>query len=59
NILSSPFDSSFIKRYNLTAVSSVSLGLKSLIDKTLIIKDDNGAYFVYDRFFSLWLKMNF
>ncbi|MFA6368707.1 MAG: ATP-binding protein [Bacteroidales bacterium] len=59
NILSSPFDSSFMKRNNLTAVSSVSLGLKSLIDKTLILKDDNGSYFVYDRFFSLWLKREF
>lgn len=58
-ILSSPFDASFIKRNNLTAVSSVSLGLKSLLNKTLILKDENDSYYVYDRFFSLWLKKSF
>ena len=51
----------FIKKHNLKAVSSVKLAIRSLIDKTLILKDENGFYFVYDRFFSLWLeqtKMN-
>jgi len=45
-----------LKKYNLTAASSVNLAIKSLIDKSLILKDENGNYFVYDRFFSLWLE---
>jgi hypothetical protein len=35
---------------------SVKLALKSLMDKTLILQDENGYYYVYDRFFSLWLR---
>jgi DNA-binding MarR family transcriptional regulator len=53
--ISNPFHSKFMKKHNLTAASSVKLALKSLIDKTLILNDD-GNYFVYDRFFSLWLE---
>ena len=48
--------SDFLKKHNLTAVSSVKLAIKSLIDKSLILRDENGNYFVYDRFFSLWLE---
>jgi hypothetical protein len=54
--ISAPFETAFLKKHNLTAPSSVRLALKSLMDKMLILKDDNGNYFVYDRFFSLWLK---
>jgi AAA+ ATPase superfamily predicted ATPase len=54
--VSAPFETSFLKKHNLTAPSSVRLALKSLIDKMLILKDDDSNYFVYDRFFSLWLK---
>ena len=53
-----PFEQSFMKKHLLTATSSVKLALKSLLDKTLIIKDDDGFYYVYDRFFSLWLEKN-
>jgi AAA+ ATPase superfamily predicted ATPase len=49
-------NSYFLKKYNLTAASSVKLAVKSLIDKSLILKDENGNYFVYDRFFALWLE---
>ena len=48
--------SDFLKKYNLTAASSVNLAVKSLIEKSLILKDENGNHFVYDRFFSLWLE---
>ena len=48
--------SEFIKKYNLTSASSVKLAMKALVDKSLILKDENGRYFVYDRFFSLWLQ---
>lgn len=54
--VASPFENSLMKKYNLTAVSSTKLALNSLMDKTLILKDESGAYFVYDRFFSLWLE---
>ena len=46
----------FLKKYNLTAASSVQLAIKSLIDKSLILKDEAGNHSVYDRFFSLWLE---
>ena len=50
--------SEFLKKHNLVAASSVKLSIQSLIDKSLILKDENGAYFIYDRFFSLWLERN-
>jgi len=50
--------SDFLKKHNLVAASSVKLAIKSLIDKSLVLRDENGAYFVYDRFFSLWLERN-
>ncbi|MCL1943114.1 MAG: ATP-binding protein [Candidatus Azobacteroides sp.] len=54
--ITAPTHSDFLKKHNLTAASSVKLAIKSLIDKSLILKDENGCYFVYDRFFSLWLE---
>jgi len=48
--------SDFLKKYNLSAASSIKLAINSLVDKSLILKDENGNYFVYDRFFSLWLE---
>lgn len=51
-----PYGQSFMKQYGLTAPSSVKLALQSLIDKMLIIRDEEGYYYVYDRFFSLWLE---
>lgn len=59
NKVSKPLDSKFMHRYNLTAASSVRQALEGLMDKTLILKDDDGYYSVYDRFFSLWLEMNY
>jgi len=53
--VSEPFEANFIRRHNLTAPSSVRLALNSLVEKMLLLKDDEGSYFVYDRFFSLWL----
>lgn len=53
--VSVPYEANFMRKYNLTAPSSVKLALSSLSDKTFILKDEDGAYYVYDRFFSLWL----
>jgi hypothetical protein len=55
-MVSKPFDAGFLRKHQLTAPSSVKLALKSLIDKTLLLKDEAGNYFIYDRFFSLWLR---
>ncbi|MDR2232273.1 MAG: ATP-binding protein [Tannerella sp.] len=50
-----PASLDFLKKHNLSAVSSVKLATKSLIDKSLIFKDETGNYAVYDRFFAIWL----
>jgi hypothetical protein len=54
--VSQPYDTKFMQKHNLTAPSSVRLALNALIDKTLVLKDEDNNYCVYDRFFSLWLK---
>ena len=46
---------SFISQYHLGASSTVRSAIKTLIEKELVL-DCQGAYQVYDRFFSLWLK---
>jgi len=51
-----PLKSSFIAKHALGAASSVRQALKALEDKTLILRSDSGGYFVYDRFFGLWLS---
>jgi AAA+ ATPase superfamily predicted ATPase len=51
-----PFEQAFMQKHGLKAASSVKLALKSLMDKTLILQGEDGAYHVYDRFFSLWLS---
>jgi len=48
--------SDFIKKHGLTSASSVRLAMKALVDKSLILRDEDGRFFVYDRFFSLWLQ---
>lgn len=47
----------FISRHNLPAASSVSLALKTLINREFIYKY-NGNYIIYDRFFGMWLRKN-
>ncbi len=54
--ISSPYESEFINKYELSAPSSVRSALNSLIDKTLVLKEDDGNHIVYDRFFSIWLR---
>jgi hypothetical protein len=51
-----PLKSSFIAKHALGAASSVRQALKALVDKGLVLKSDSGFYFVYDRFFGLWLR---
>ena len=54
--VSEPLKSSFIARHALGAASSVRQALKALEDKALVLKSESGGYFVYDRFFGLWLR---
>lgn len=49
--------SKFIRKYRLMSASSVMSAANGLLDKDFITKDDDG-YFVYDRFFLLWLEKN-
>ena len=44
----------FFKRYNLLAISSVSLALKTLLNKEFVYKSHNG--YIYDCFFGMWLR---
>ena len=50
-----PTSAEFIRNYNLSGASSVSLAIKSLLDKELIHLE-NENYYVSDIFFSNWLK---
>ncbi len=45
----------FIARYDLPAVSSISLAMKVLMGREFVYKY-NGKYIVYDRFFGIWLR---
>lgn len=51
----SPQANDFIKQYDLPGASSVKTALKVLMDKDLVYHDTTG-FWVYDRFFDLWLK---
>lgn len=48
----------FIKTHSLHSTSSVQTSLKQLLDKE-IITFENKSYFVYDRFFGLWIKTQY
>lgn len=45
----------FIVKHGLPASSSVSLALKTLLNREFVYKY-NGKYIVYDRFFAIWLR---
>ncbi len=53
--VSSVLSQEFIRKYSLPATSSVSLALKTLLNREFVYKY-NGYYIVYDRFFSIWLR---
>lgn len=53
--VASPQANDFIKQYDLPGASSVKAAMKVLLDKDLVYHDPTG-YWVYDRFFDLWLK---
>lgn len=47
----------FISKHSLPAASSVSLALKTLLQREFVYKY-NGNYIVDDRFFGMWLRRN-
>lgn len=49
---------SFISRHQLGATSSVKSAAKVLVEKELLLDEDD-KYQIYDRFFGLWLKWKF
>lgn len=55
NVVEKPFDSEFLQKHGLTAVSSVRLALKAMEKANIVAKSSEG-YYIYDRYLSLWLK---
>ena len=47
--------SKFIKKYHLSAASSVQTTVKSLMDRQLVTRH-LGIYEVYDKIFGIWLS---
>jgi len=45
----------FLQKYQLGAASTMRSAIRVLIDKELVLEDEDG-YSVYDRFFGLWLR---
>lgn len=50
--------SKFIKKYHLPSASSVISAVKGLMEKDFITSTDQ-EYYVYDRFFQLWIEKTF
>ena len=49
------FSALFIRNHNLSSPSSVQRVVKNLLDRDIIDREE-GAYFVADRFFQLWVQ---
>ena len=48
----------FVHKYHLPSPSSVVSATRGLLEKDFITQTDN-VYYVYDRFFQLWLEKTF
>ncbi len=48
--------SAFVKRHKLSAASTVKSAVTAMTDKEMLLLAPDGAYSVYDRFFSIWLE---
>jgi Predicted ATPase (AAA+ superfamily) len=47
----------FIRTHHLTSASSVRSAINGLLEKDFIT-NDKGEYYVYDRFFGMWIERN-
>ena len=45
----------FVHKYHLPSASSVASAVKGLLEKDFITQDNN-VYYIYDRFFQLWIE---
>lgn len=54
DIVLQPHEQTFMRRHNLSAVSSVKLALSALTKNGIVAKSEKG-YYIYDRYLSLWL----
>ena len=50
--------SSFVRKHSLKSSSTVQSALRQLLDKEFITRE-NDVYYIYDRFFGLWLADKF
>lgn len=55
DIVDKPYDADFMYQHDLTAASSVRLALNALLKANVVAKSPDG-YYIYDRYFSLWLR---
>lgn len=55
DLVQNPQSNEFIKEFDLPSASSVRTALTFLLEKDMVYSDARG-YWVYDRFFNLWLK---
>ncbi|NOY51623.1 MAG: ATP-binding protein [Chlorobi bacterium] len=53
-----PTSGAFIKKHSLNAASSVKTALTTLINKEILVSENN-KYFVYDMFFSYFLRKKY
>ena len=49
----------FIKKHNLNSASSVQAAVKQLLKIDVLTQTDDGAYHIYDYFFSEWLATSY
>lgn len=45
----------FLRKHNLPSASSIQSALKGLMEKDIIVRQDDNSYRIYDYFFSKWL----
>lgn len=50
--------SRYVKKYHLPSASSVQAAIKGLLEKDFV-SEEQGVYYVYDKFFVIWLKENY
>lgn len=50
--------SRYVRKYHLASASSVQAAIKGLLEKDFV-SEEQGIYYVYDKFFVIWLKENY
>ncbi len=55
-IVTEPTSAGFIQRNRLTSSAAITKALHTLINKELVLRNDDGSYRVYNPFFAWWAK---